>query len=1317
MPNSSPPSSPAATTSAHDEGTFPGAKGPETQRMDNAPAAPTDAKIEGMAEAKTEAMPEAKTDGEIVAAPAAAAPAPPPKKAGRGRAIALSALIIALSASAGFYANAHAKRYVLSDQAGADDIALTRIDGTHEEKLVRGAKIGNDTRVRTSRASRVRIEHPDGLVVLERATEVTLGSPLRLYRGVMIVELGGDRRIDAGWFKIARVGQGTNGVATNASMSDAARDANAAAKKPRVQITFGDDVASVEAIDGDVNIIAFGRETTLGAHREATLMREKERVDLASGRGMLTSDTFSLNAPTQENSGAIGELRAKKPGAPDEQGRALAIAKQDVRIQVSGPVARTEIEQVFSNDSGDELEGVYRFPLPAGAELENLSLEVDGKWVDGEFVDRDRARAIWRGVIQHATKDELKPREEIIWVPGPWRDPALLEWQRGGRFELRIFPIPKKGERKVRIAYTEMLPMQGGARRYTYPLPAKSDVTIGRMSFEARVAGAAEGGIASRGYDLATGNDGAMSTLKKSVDRFHPEGDLTIDVRSPASKSLATTWTSTDEGKRTFAMAIRPEIPVADASKPAHHVIVVDSGRGMFGTRYQKATEVAAQLVASMDRRDRFTVMACDLTCKSQDGGARVPNSNAARDVEQFLRAQTPDGATDLIGATERALSAPVPGGFERRVTVLSHGYGGLGVHGDKRLTHALGDGLRGESRVVTVGLGSDVDRRFLEDIARAGRGAYVGYDSAAPLRTIASRVLEAHEGALVSDVAIEWPDGIVDIAPRRADAVRAGGELILAGTLTREHVTGDVIVRGQSGGRPFEARIPVDLAADGASLKSGASFVPRLYASIRTRDLDRDSTDTSKREAVTLSQKFHVPSQHTSLLVLESEAMFRSFGVERTAKSGSVGDLGGDTGSEVGKRKEEAEAKGGLAAAKDDANADDKTSPSKSASNAARRPAGIAAGSGFGADLDAYASGPAAVPATPPPAPVASAAPAQGRAEKAPRAQVADEASSFEDRFEPDAPRNNVAKKRISRPRLPPVDPRDDGGRYVRKIWVRTANVSEAPRAEDATVIEKLRSAADAAPNEREKRAKLVRKLADLGRIDELDRELRAWEERDPFDLELLLLRAQSSLLRGEVDEALRRYSGVLGVPTTSSFDLPKLTQRVLAAFATRGSEHACALRVALAEARHDEAGADRAIGCGEGAFRGERIAGGEIRATVVADAGDIDVIIVDSEGRHYDSTLGLYDGALVNVADPGSPRIALEKAKNGTYEVLVRRRGYGPARGKLRVTALGTTRDMAYDLDGTNRSIASVARVQLLHVAQLVDFDGNRVWDQPRW
>ena len=30
-------------------------------------------------------------------------------------------------------------------------------------------------------------------------------------------------------------------------------------------------------------------------------------------------------------------------------------------------VARTEVEEVFSNDSDVELEGIYRFPMPPGA--------------------------------------------------------------------------------------------------------------------------------------------------------------------------------------------------------------------------------------------------------------------------------------------------------------------------------------------------------------------------------------------------------------------------------------------------------------------------------------------------------------------------------------------------------------------------------------------------------------------------------------------------------------------------------------------------------------------------------------------------------------------------------------------------------------------------------------------------------------------------------------------------------------------------------------------------------------------------------------
>src|SRR5690606_33259295 len=131
----------------------------------------------------------------------------------------------------------------------------------------------------------------------------------------------------------------------------------------------------------------------------------------------------------------------------------------------------------FSNTTDEVLEGIFRFPLPPDAQIERLALEVDGELIEGAFVDREQASKIWRGAIVNSTKQRAPIKEEIIWVPGPWKDPALLEWQRGGRFELRIFPIPKRGSRRIVLAYTQNIKPHGSVRRYTYPLARSEEHT------------------------------------------------------------------------------------------------------------------------------------------------------------------------------------------------------------------------------------------------------------------------------------------------------------------------------------------------------------------------------------------------------------------------------------------------------------------------------------------------------------------------------------------------------------------------------------------------------------------------------------------------------------------------------------------------------------------------------------------------------------------------------------------------------------------------------------------------------------------------
>src|SRR5262249_31306381 len=124
---------------------------------------------------------------------------------------------------------------------------------------------------------------------------------------------------------------------------------------------------------------------------------------------------------------------------------------------------------------------------------------------------------------------------------------------------------------------------------------------------------------------------------------------------------------------------------------------------------------------------------------------------------------------------------------------------------------------------------------------------------------------------------------------PSVLPAFRAGAEMLVSARMTEDVVKGDVVLRGKVGGERFEARYPIDLRA---TTGAGNGFVPRLFAAAPIEELERTTSDAAngaaRAELVRLSRQFAVPSRATSLLVLESEAMFRAFGIDRAERAAS---------------------------------------------------------------------------------------------------------------------------------------------------------------------------------------------------------------------------------------------------------------------------------------------------------------------------------------------------------------------------------------------------------------------------------------------
>jgi hypothetical protein len=1201
--------------------------------------------------------------------------------------------------------------------------------------LAEGAEVGAGMRLVTDARTHARVAFDDGsAVVLDRDTELAIEDgprTLRMNHGALVAEVAHvDGAPDARLFTPT----GDLSVLGTKFVLTAAGDRTSVeVLRGRVRLTGGpSDSADVSAGEEGV--------TTKGARVEITAANDMaQRVAFAERVGVpAAGHDPDADAPVS----GLGELLARRPGKTDEKDHAVRLASHDVKVRIVGNLARTEIDETFANETGDDLEGIYRFPLPPAAQIERLALEVDGKLIDGAFVDKAKAAAIWRGAIQNATPHPKVQKEEIFWVPGPWRDPALLEWQNSGRFELKIFPIPKRGSRRVVIAYTETVAPVAGIRRYVYPLPQSSAIKIGRFAVDVRVLGAdPKVPVQARGYELARA-DGDVDVaqpraerLAQSMTDFTPSGDLSVEYALASDRSSdVTAWAYEDTaqpGDRYAVLALRPKLPLWTDARSRDQVLVLDVGRAMFGERFARARRLAEQVVQEMDRRDRFTVLVCDVTCRSMPSGWGAPGPGGAHDVDAFLAGVSQDGASDLVGAVRAAAAvAGREASRDLRVLLLSDGVASAGYRRVERLAEEVTGALPdARAEVVTVSIGEGSDAATLQEIARGGGGVLVPYAPGEALETAALDVLNATYGRTLRDVTLTLPEGMHDAAPSALAPLRAGSETLVGVRLDQPNVVGDAILRGKVGGDAFEARFPLDVRV---TTDAGNAFVPRLYAAQRIADRERqESDDAARAEVVKLSERFAVPSRFTSLLVLESEAMFHAFGIGRESKVTTWTAEAEAVASEVPTGGDNKADKNGLKGEESSQAPADMEDALGSGGLGLSGAGG--GGGGFGSGHGRISGGRAAAEASGNlwgPTESATAPEPAKKPESMPTAHIT---------ARPASPPGEWSRER-SWPRR---------GQWMKREWFRRASVvGGGALAIGNDKLEAARAAARTAPDERSRTKELARVLALDGLLDELGDVVSAWSERDPLDVDAIAARADLVARRGDRDEALRVMSGIAAsIKSGSPAEAATLEGTLALAHERAGKPAGCAFRIAAAELRPNDSDAvaravacERAQGHAEAADRwasglktdtqrasvaalaakfepvarggraeAENTGWGDVVVDATWDAAageDLDIVIIDPQGNRAS-----WSGRTrnVKVSDPTSPvheRLALTSWQAGPFTVEIVRAGKGgaPLSGSVSVRALGETATRSFVLNGSR---APVARVDVSWDSRLVPTD----------
>jgi Ca-activated chloride channel homolog len=509
------------------------------------------------------------------------------------------------------------------------------------------------------------------------------------------------------------------------------------------------------------------------------------------------------------------------------------IVRIDVRVTVSGLESETVTTLTFANPNARQLAGDLEFPLPDGAAVAGYALDIGGRMVDGVGVTKEKARVVL----------ETEMRRRV--------DPGLVEHVRGNMFRTRIFPLPPRGERTVRIVTVAPLALSGGDAACHVPLPR---VVIPTLTLRVEVLkGAVKPQLGGFGnLSLTEWNDRwvAESTLTSSA----PGDDLY--VRLPKLPPLLTTVEEFG-GERYLAISHAPAFGPAPVARQVDRAAVAWDASGSRSAEAVRKDRALLAALLTVPAWQNATIDVVVFRDRAETARAFVVRAGKAPELFAFLDQLPYDGGTDLAALDLRRTAAPNAADaawllFTDGLYTLGSGlpkFGGLPVH--VIASDAVRDG--GLQRFVAAVTGGIVaDLALVEPAAAAVL-------LAAPPATLLR--VDAAQGTL-ADVQYRFAPG--------------SGRAAVYARLLRG---GDVTLVYGSGGKELQ-RVPVALPAVAAL---PGRVVARAWAGRMVEEL-AVFPDRNEGAMAELGRRFGLVTPVTSLIVLETVQQYLEHEIEPPA-------------------------------------------------------------------------------------------------------------------------------------------------------------------------------------------------------------------------------------------------------------------------------------------------------------------------------------------------------------------------------------------------------------------------------------------------
>lgn len=563
--------------------------------------------------------------------------------------------------------------------------------------------------------------------------------------------------------------------------------------------------------------------------------------------------------------------------ADGTENQAADMLSTKVEMSIAGPILRATVKQTFRNSSQSWLEGIYSFPLPEQAAVDQLRMRVGERVIQGEIQEKQAALKTYQQAKQNGQRA------------------SLLKQHRTNIFTTSLANIGPGEAIDVEFEYQQVLDFRDQQYSLRFPMVSTPQFTpehvVQQKDFVApvnliRQPGEAAGNPLEITIDLLPGFpierpasiSHPVSVTELVSDRYqiHLAGSAELSNRDfllswklkPSAEPMVSIMREDHEGESYGLMMVMPPqaAPEEIQAQPRELIWVLDVSGSMQGESIEQARSAILKAVSRLRPEDYFNVIFFNTRAWSLFPHPRTGTQDNLNMARQKLLQQEADGGTDMLPALKLALDKHTYSESLRQVIFVTDGAVGNEAELFAEIQNRLAD-----SRLFTVGIGSAPNSYFMRKAALAGRGSFTYISQPQEVNLKIDRLLRKLESPALTDLGFDINDPMAEVLPTSLPDLYLGEPLYIS--FKAADFPKYAELTGTLKGLPSSLRIALDNQVQHPGV--AVEWARRKIADLvdQYQQTQGEEQTSLREQALSIALAHHQVSKFTSLVAVDQIA------------------------------------------------------------------------------------------------------------------------------------------------------------------------------------------------------------------------------------------------------------------------------------------------------------------------------------------------------------------------------------------------------------------------------------------------------------